>query len=154
MLKDLYFLADVFIFMIKHMFIFIRKKGGYMKKVLFVLIVAMLCCQLANAEVYALFNKETGEGHGTVSINENYVADWAQKYILKLAGEEYRGKKGYEVKLEGGVLRLATQQEIDDYLAAQEQAQEDATFAKEKAKFLGWLDDEDVKTKVKDIKNL
>ena len=124
-----------------------------MKTFLITLLIAGFCLT-ASADVYCLFDKNTGEGKGTVSIKEDYVSDWAKNFILKKAPDNsYKGKKGHEIKLEGGKLRLATEQEISDFLAAQEQEQQNVINAKEKQKFLDWLDDEDIKTKIKDIKN-
>ena len=50
-------------------------------------------------------------------------------------------------------MRLATEQEIADYLALKEQERQQAIEAKEKQKFLDWLEDEDVETKIKEIKD-
>ena len=127
------------------------------KKLIYVLIVFSLITIFlsmdASAKIYCLFDKETGEGHGATSIREDYVPDWAKKFILKEADKSYKGKKGYEIKMESGKLRHATQEEIDFYLAQKEQEQQNAINAKKKQEFLEWLSDEDVKTKIKDIKN-
>ena len=101
---------------------------------------------IAQADMYAVFDKETGECRGAVDIKEDYVPDWAKKFILKQADESYRGKQHYEVKLENGSLRLATQQEIDDHL-------DSIKPPTEKEKLLALLEDEDIKTKIKNIKN-
>ena len=101
---------------------------------------------ISHADIYAVFDKESGECKGVNDIKEDYVPDWAKNYILKIADESYRGKPHYEVKLENGNLRLATQQEIDDYL-------DSVKPPTEKEKLLTLLEDEDIKTKIKNIKN-
>lgn len=121
-----------------------------MKKIILVIAICFMA-QLSFAATYALFDKETGECRGTASINEDYVADWAKNYILKEADSSYQGKQGYEVKLEGGKLKHATKGEIDAYIAAQEQASQDAVNAKRKQELLDLLNDEDVGIKIKDI---
>lgn len=72
----------------------------------------ILMANVSCAEIYAVFDKETGECKGTVDIKEDYVSDWAKNFILKRADESYRGKQSFEVKLEKGKLRHATQEEI------------------------------------------
>ena len=125
-----------------------------MKKLILISILLVFVSSWVFADVFALFDSETGEGKGVVSIKEDYVSDWAKNFILKKADETYKGKKGHEIILEQGKLRHATEQEISDYLAAQEQEQQNTISAKEKEKFLKWLEDDDVKTKIKNIKNL
>jgi len=100
-----------------------------------------------------VFNRETGDIKGTASIADEDILDWTKKNVLKKADDSYRGKESYEIKYEDGKVRHATEQEVTDYKALQVQDKQAIVDAKEKAKFLKWLDDEDVKNKVKGIKN-
>ena len=123
-----------------------------MKTILLVILIVSFCLT-ANAKTYVLRDKLTGSPVGVASISEKHISDWAKKFILTEADETYKGKQSYEMKYESGKLRHATTQEISDYLTAQEQEQQNIISAKEKKKFLKWLEDDDVKTKIKNIKN-
>jgi len=127
--------------------LYLNAKGGTMKKILFTLVILMFCYQ-AEAKVYCLFDKTTGEGKGTASIKEDYVSDWAKDFILKEADESYRGKHGHEIKLENGKLRKSTEQEIAAYEHAQEQASEAAQ--KQRVLDILGLNTEDI-TKIKQL---
>ncbi len=126
-----------------------------MKKILLATALIFLFNQLALAELYVAFDRETGEIKGVTSVSEEHVLDWTKKCILRKPDnpEEFRGKHRWEIRYEDGKLRLATEQEIADYLALREQEQQQAVEAKEKQKFLDWLEDEDVETKIKEIKD-
>ena len=121
-----------------------------MKKIIFV-IVFCLIAQLSFAKTYVLLDKLTGEVKGTASISDDHIADWAKNFIIREGGEEYRGKKHYEIKFEDGKVRHATQQEIADYLTEKELEKQQTQEAIEIEKLLKLLDNESVKTKIKDI---
>ena len=72
---------------------------------------------------------------GMADINPENISDWAKTYTMKLADESYWGKQGYEIKINGGKLRHATEEEITAHKNAQEVAQE----ANKKAKALETL---------------
>lgn len=123
-----------------------------MKKILLVVVVMCMFMQVASADLYVTFSRETGEIMGTASISDEGVLEWTKKHILKKADESYRGKQPYEIKYEDGVLRLATQEEIDTYKTDIKAEKDQVINDKEKEKFLKWLDNVDVKTKIKNIK--
>ena len=126
-----------------------------MKKVLLGLITILVVSSssVVVADIYVVFNRETGDIKGTASIADEDILDWTKKNVLKKADDSYRGKESYEIKYEDGKVRHSTEQEVTDYKALQVQDKQAIVDAKEKAKFLKWLDDEDVKNKVKGIKN-
>lgn len=117
-----------------------------MKRGILVMILLISFCLTANAKTYVLRDKLTGEPKGTVSISDKHINDWAKDYILMEASKEYRGKQSHEIKYENGELRLATEQEINDYL-------DSIKPPTEKEMLLGMLEDEDVQTKIKEIKD-
>lgn len=127
-----------------------------MKKIFLTILILVCFCVTVEAKTYVLRDQLTGEPQGAASISDKAINDWAINYILEIPDnpEDFRGKRGYEMKFENGKTRLATQSEIDTYLAQQEQEQQNAVNAKKKQEFLDWLEDEDIKTKIKDIKNL
>lgn len=120
-----------------------------MKKLILTFLLIVCISVTAEAKTYCLFDKETGEGKGTVSIKEEYVADWAKDFILKEGGEKYKGLQGHEIKLEGGKLRKATKKEIKDYLAQQKAQQEQIDIER----LLKLLEREDIRKKIEKIKN-
>ena len=126
-----------------------------MKKVLLglVTILVVFSSSLVFAGNYVVFDKQTGELMGTASVSDKHLLEWTQKNILIEVDNTYKGKQSYEIKYEDGKVRHATEQEVTDYKALQVQEKQAIVDAKEKAKFLKWLDDEDVKNKVKGIKN-
>lgn len=80
------------------------------------IVLMMLVCSCAWADLYVTIDKETGKCLGTAEVNANDIGDWASKYTMKKAGEEYRGKQGYELKFKSGKISPATDKEISDYL--------------------------------------
>ena len=122
-----------------------------MKIILSVILIVSFCLT-ANADPYVTINKTTGEPAGFANISSKAVADWAKKHILVEADESYRGKHGWEIKYENGNLRHATEQEIANYHAQKEQEAEQAAAARKKQDLSNLLDDEDIKTKIKNIK--
>jgi len=86
-----------------------------MKKVLFVMIMILFVAGLAEAKIYVALDKSDGTVKGTVDIDEKTIGDWAKQFVMIEAGEDYRGKDGFELKFEGQKLRKATKKEIDDY---------------------------------------
>ena len=86
-----------------------------MKKIILVFCFVNLLCFNSNAEIYVCLDKETGEPKGMVDIKPENVGDWAKKFTMKLVDESYRGKAGYEIKVNGGKIRHATEIEISDY---------------------------------------
>lgn len=123
-----------------------------LKTVLAILMIFSLCT-LAQAKVYVTLDNLTGEPTGSASISDKAVADWAKNFILIEADKTYQGKNGYEIKYDNETLRHATQIEIDTYLQQQEQNQQNIENEKNKQILLDLLDNESVKTKIKDIKN-
>ena len=125
-----------------------------MKKVIYILVVISLITislpTIVQAKIYAVRDKLTGEPRGITSISDTYVNDWAKDFILTEVDESYQGKQHYELRYEGGAMRKATQQEIDVYKAQKETDKEAILIQK----FLDKLDDDDIKQKIKDIKNL
>lgn len=86
-----------------------------MKKTIFTILILVFMVTLAEAKIYVCLDKTTGEARGTVDINEKAIGDWAKQFIMIESDEDYRGKKGFEIKFEGQKLRQATKKEIDDY---------------------------------------
>ena len=121
-----------------------------MKKMTLIVIIFCLLCLTAEAKTCVLRDKLTGEPVGTASISDEAISDWAKNFILVEADESYCGKHGHEIKYENGELRHATAQEISNYLAQQEQEQENAIKAKKKQELLDLLEDIDVIDKIKD----
>jgi len=81
----------------------------------------LLCyCPLAQADIYAVFDKETGECKGTIDINPENISEIAKTYTMKKADESFRGKQEYEIRLENKKLRLATEEEIKNYFNEKE----------------------------------
>lgn len=130
-----------------------QDKGGHMKKIILVITICFIA-QVGFADIYAVFDKETGKSLGVSDIQEKALLDWSQKHVIRKVGKEFRGKQSYEIKYQNGKVRLATKKEVSDYLAQKEQEKQTAIDAKKKQEFLKWLDDVDVKTKVKNIKSV
>ena len=61
---------------------------------------------------------------GTVDVAVGALPEWEKKFIMTPKDESFRGKSHYEIKKQGNNIRLATQQEIDDYKQTQKQSQE------------------------------
>ena len=120
-----------------------------MRKGIFVILFILLYCTVANAGIYCLFDRETGEGKGTISSREDYVPELAKRFIVKEGDRSYRGKYGYEIKLDNVQLRHATQQEIDNYFQAKEEEKQQMEENKAKEMLIKLLDNEEVKTKIK-----
>ena len=121
-----------------------------MKKILMTVLILGFLVTNAQAELYVTLSKTTGEPQGTVNINEKAVADWAESFILVEAGKEYQGKHGYEMKYENQELRLATQEEIDEYLISIEPPTDEEVFMERLNNALD--NDEEIKTKIKELK--
>ena len=67
--------------------------------------------------LYVLLDKETDAPLGAVDISSAELSNYQSKYTIIEANETFRGKLSYEIKYENEEIRLATQQEIDTYLA-------------------------------------
>lgn len=117
-----------------------------MKIILFVILITSFYLT-ANADIYVCLSKTDGSPQGVVDIRPEALPDWAENFIMIPADESYRGKQSYEIKYKNQKLRHATQAEIDDYLNS-------IKPKTEKEKFLEMLEDKDIKTKIKEIKNL
>jgi hypothetical protein len=76
------------------------------------LAVLIFTANVCFGQMYVAIDKETGEVKGTVDVRPENIGGWAKIYIMKMVDESYRGKKGYEIKFEGGKLRPATPSEI------------------------------------------
>lgn len=79
------------------------------------MIMILFVAGLAEAKIYVALDKSDGTVKGTVDIDEKTIGDWAKQFVMIEAGEDYRGKDGFELKFEGQKLRKATKKEIDDY---------------------------------------
>lgn len=112
-------------------------------------LITIFLSTFAEAKTYVLRDKLTGEPAGTASIADKYINDWAKDYILTDEGEEFRGKHGWEMKYENGNVRHATKAEKDAYKAQKEAEQE----ARKIQEFLAYFENEEIKDKIKEIKN-
>ena len=122
-------------------------------KIILLSILIVSFCLTANAKTYVLRDKLTGKPTGTASISDKNIKNWAEDFILMEASKEYRGKQSHEIKYENGELRLATQEEIDDYLLQKQQESDDLQKAKDIEKLIELLNEKDIKDKIKDIKD-
>jgi hypothetical protein len=93
---------------------------------LITIILSLLVTTICFADVYVALDKQSNEPKGMVDIKPENLADWAKTYTMKEADESYRGKAGYEIKVDGENLRHATKHEIDVYKDQQKQLQEAA----------------------------
>ena len=92
---------------------------------LIIVILSLLAATSCFAEVYIALDKDSGEPQGTVEVKPDNLADWSKTYTMKQADESYRGKARYEIKIDDGKIRHATEQEIKSYKDAQEVIQKD-----------------------------
>ena len=117
-----------------------------MKVTLLILLFTMLL-GTAYADLYVPI--ENNEPLGVVSVRDESLPLWEARYLMKKVGEEYRGKQKYEIKYDGGLIREATQTEIDAHLWTVEQERESIEILK----WLDKLEDPTIKEKIKKIKN-
>lgn len=81
-----------------------------------IIICLMLVVNISQAKIYVPIDMETGEMRGTVDVQADNIGEWSKSYTMKIADEKFRGKQGYEIKMDKGKLRLATKEEIEEYL--------------------------------------
>ncbi len=67
---------------------------------------------------------EGGTPKGVSWQTDKTLINMQKKYTMIKVGQEFVGKQRYEIKYDGSKVRLATQQEIDDFIQQQEQAAE------------------------------
>lgn len=89
-----------------------------MRVFILVLILSFLFIFDACPELYVAIDGTNPKG--VTSVKDEYLKDWEKDYTMIKVSEEYRGKHGWEIKYDGVKVRLATQQERDDYLNQQE----------------------------------
>lgn len=126
--------------------------------------------------VYACIDKITNKPIGMIRANS--IEKLEERYIVVKVNESFGVRQHYEIKYEDGKVRAATQQEIDDFLAQQEMEAEIVIRAKTrettlkalavteqqleditnpvdpKVQILSLLQDEEVKTVIKEIKTV
>jgi hypothetical protein len=85
-----------------------------MKKLFFTLFFITIA-SVSYSDTYVCIDKETGKCLGTVNVNPEYISEWNNKYTMKLVDESFNGKQGYEIKIENGKARIATDKEVQDY---------------------------------------
>ena len=90
---------------------------------------------ICHADWYVLRNKQTGEPMGGAELRQDAVSAWEKGFIVE-KNEAFRGKQPYEMKYDGGKLRLATKAELDTYRDSLKQ-QADSANKQELLRILG-----------------
>jgi len=100
---------------------------------------------------YVCIDKNTMEPKGFTRVSKENLSEWEKDSIMIEVDESYADKQSYEIKYENGKVRLATQEEIDDYLTQEEQEQKQVVQMRRKQEFLEMLSDTDIKNKISTI---
>ena len=86
-----------------------------MKKLFLVLVFVFGFAVFCDAKVYVIIDKATNKVCGTADIDDAYLSDWQERYIIKEAGEEFRGKQPYEIEYKDDTLSFASDEKKSEY---------------------------------------
>lgn len=70
--------------------------------------------------LYAIVDKNTNEPLGTLEICSDEIEDYSKNYKIFEVDKSFRGKFGYEIKYEDDTVRLATEEEKQNYLSSRD----------------------------------
>lgn len=113
-----------------------------------ILLILLLLSGVCYADDYVVV--KNGKALGTVAIKDEALPEWEKDYEMIPASLEFVGKHHYELRYENNEVRLATEQEINDYYAQLEQEKENFEIQK----LLSKLDKKEIQDKIKAIKKM